>query len=73
MNTQGGKWESSFTVEPEHFLGYYRSGARFSTAPETFRARKAIFSSSVAKSVYAWNIVSIEPLSILEYVNKTAL
>ena len=33
-------------LEPEKF----RPGARFSKAPESFRARKAIFKSSVSKN-----------------------
>ena len=44
-------------------------GARFSKAPERFRARKAIFRSSVSKNfLYEGNLPSS-----LEYVNKTAL
>ena len=45
-------------------------------APETFRARKAIFSSSVSKNrgVYAWNFLYEGDLcSYQEYVNNTAL
>ena len=33
-----------------YFDGLKNSGARFSKAPETFRARKAIFSSSVSRN-----------------------
>ena len=43
-------------------------GTRFSKAPESFRARKAIFRSSVSNFFYEGNLPSS-----LEYVNKAAL
>ena len=56
-------------------------GARFSKAPESFQARKAILSSSVYSSVSKnGEVYTLETscmkgisLSSLEYVNKTAL
>ena len=49
-------------------------GARFSKAPESFRARKAIFKSSVSKNgeVYTLETSCMNPSS-LEYATKTAL
>ena len=53
-------------------------GARFSKASETFRARKAIFKSSVSKNgeVYTPETSCMKGTylpSSLKYVNKTAL
>ena len=53
-----------------------RPGGRFSKAPKSFRARKAIFRSCVEKrrSLYARNFLYEGNFpSSLEYVNKTAL
>ena len=48
-----------------------RPGARFSKVPETFRARKAIFSSSVSENgeVYTPEISCVERTSVC--INKT--
>ena len=55
---------------------HFGPGVRFSKAPETFRARKAIFSSSVSKNeeVYTPETSCMKGTSsYYEYVNKTAL
>ena len=58
----------------------YTPGARFSKAPESFRARKAIFRSSVSKNGEVYTLetscmkgTSLHLPSTLEYVSKTAL
>ena len=57
-----------------HYLG---PGARFLKAPETFRARKAIFSPFVSKNGEAYtpetSLYEGNFSSYLECVNKTAL
>ena len=44
-------WSQKFGVaETANFENIFKTGARFSKAPETFRARKASFRSSVSKN-----------------------
>ena len=51
--------------------GFIDPGARFSKAPETFRARKAIFSSSVSENgeVYTPEISFVKRTSV--YISNT--
>ena len=67
-----------FRPEQPQASGPGPAGARFSKAPETFQARKAIFSSSVSKKeeVYTpqWNFLYEENFSSYwKSVNKVAL
>ena len=68
---------NKLTTGLRHDLG---PGARFSKAPESFRARKAIFRSSVSKNGEVYTLetscmkgTSLHLPSSLEYENKTAL
>ena len=53
-------------LSPDRAHGGSSPGARFSKAPETFRARKAILSSSVSKNgeVYAPEISRMKGTSV---------
>ena len=53
------------------FLPCVKAGARFLKAPETFRARKAIFSSSVSENgeVYTPETSCVKRTSV--YINNT--
>ena len=57
----------SINLGSDSWLTYKQPGARFSKAPETFRAHKTIFSSSVSEnvsSVYGWSFLHEENLCL---------
>ena len=63
-------------MRTNYTVHYYLSRARSSKAPEIFRARKAIFSSTVSKKngeVYTPEISCMKGTPVQEYEHKTAM